>query len=240
MSDERPVWQFEEGDPLPEEYKKLLLKMLEHEGERAGNKSFLKFLQRVLEATEAFAPNEEAKVIMANYAAEEMKHCIMFHRLAMGIDKHFATRDTPFKHYAFHLPIECWADECFFHFFIDLNGAFHAIDWRESSYLPLRRMAPTFERDEFGHSEMGYRFLQEICNERQGKEQVQRLLYKWYPAALDTFGRSDSPNSPRFIYWGLKRMTNEELRQQYKKYVDAKLEALGLDIPDEKYNRKFL
>ena len=28
-------------------------------------------------------------------------------------------------------PKETWADDAFFHFFIDLNGAFHARDWRE-------------------------------------------------------------------------------------------------------------
>ncbi|MBI4483420.1 MAG: phenylacetate-CoA oxygenase subunit PaaI, partial [Acidobacteria bacterium] len=184
----KAVFEFEEGSPLPDEYKKLLIKMLEHEGERTGNKSFFQFLQSVLEVTESYAPDVEAKLIMADYVAEELKHCIMFQRIAIGLDKDLATRDTPFKHEAFHLPRESWADESFFHLFLDLNGAFHAGEWRKSSYLPLRRIAKTIEKDEFGHSEMGYRFLQDICNDPKGKEKVQRLLYKWYPAALDTFG----------------------------------------------------
>jgi 1,2-phenylacetyl-CoA epoxidase catalytic subunit len=87
---------------------------------------------------------------------------------------------------------------------------------------------------------MGYRFLTEICAEPNGKRLAQHLLAKWYPAALDMFGRSDSPNAPRFIHWGLKTVGNAEIRRAYKEYVDRKLLALGLDIPDERANRRFL
>jgi len=63
---------------------------------------------------------------------------------------------------------------------------------------------------------------------------VQHLLGKWYPAALDMFGRSDSPNAPKFVHWGLKSVGNAEIRGAYKAYVDRKLVALGLDLPDER------
>ncbi len=236
----RPAYSFDEGDALPDEYKGLLLKMLRHEGERAGNKSFLGFMATCLELAEALFPNPETKLIKAEYLAEELKHAIMFHRLAVGLDHTFALRDVPYAHYAFHLPRESWADDAFFHFLVDLNGAFHARDWRESSYVPLRKMAATIERDELGHSEMGYYFLTQICEAPRGKALTQQLLGKWYPAALDMFGRSDSPNAPKFIHWGLKSVGNAEIRQAYKQYVDRKLTALGLDLPDERKNRRFL
>jgi 1,2-phenylacetyl-CoA epoxidase catalytic subunit len=87
---------------------------------------------------------------------------------------------------------------------------------------------------------MGYYFLQQICAEPRGRTLAQALLAKWYPAALDMFGRSDSPNAPKFIHWGLKSVGNAEIRQAYKAYVDRKLVALGLDLPDERTNRRFL
>ncbi len=236
----RPHHRFDEGEHLPEEYKSLLLKMLRHEGERAGNKSFLGFMSTCLDLAEALFPNRETKLLKAEYLAEELKHAIMFHRLAVGLELDFALRDVPYAHYTFHLPRETWADDAYFHFFVDLNGAFHARDWRESSYVPLQKMAATVERDEVGHSEMGYFFLQEICATRAGRALAQRLLGKWYPAALDMFGRSDSPNAPRFIAWGLKSVGNAEIRQAYKVYVDRKLLALGLELPDERQNRRFL
>jgi len=225
---------------LPAEYKGLLLKMLRHEGERAGNKSFLGFMATCLDLAEAIFPTREARLLKAEYLAEELKHAIMFHRLAVGLDPDFALLDVPYAHYAFHLPRETWADDAFFHFFVDLNGAFHARDWRESSYVPLAMMSATVERDELGHSEMGYLFLAEICAEARGRALAQRLLAKWYPAALDMFGRSDSPNVPKFIHWGLKSVGNAEIRRTYKAYVDGKLQGLGLALPDEKSNRRFL
>jgi ring-1,2-phenylacetyl-CoA epoxidase subunit PaaA len=235
----RPSHRFDEGDALPDEYKALLLKMLRHEGERAGNKSFLGFMGTCLDLAEALFP-QALKPLKAEYLAEELKHAIMFHRLAVGLDLDFALRDVPYAHYTFHLPRESWADDAYFHFFVDLNGAFHARDWRESSYVPLRKMAATVERDELGHSEMGYYFLQEICAEAKGKALAQTLLRKWYPAALDMFGRSASANAPKFIHWGLKSVDNAEIRQAYRQYVDAKLHALGLEVPDERKNRRFL
>ncbi len=236
----RPTYRFDEGDLLPDGYKGLLLKMLRHEGERAGNKSFLGFMGTCLEIAETLFPTEEAKLVKAEYLAEELKHAIMFHRLAVGLDRSFALRDVPYAHYAFHLPRESWADDAYFHFFVDLNGAFHARDWRESSYVPLAKMSATVERDELGHSEMGYWFLSQIAGDGRGKALAQALLAKWYPAALDMFGRSDSPNVPKFIHWGLKSVGNAEIRQAYKAYVDRKLVALGLDVPDERKNRRFL
>ena len=237
---DRPGYRFEEGETLPDEYRALLIRMLRHEGERAGNKSFLGFMATCLDLAEALFPTQEMKVLKAEYLAEELKHAIMFHRVAVGLQHDFALRDVPYAHYAFHLPRETWADDAFFHFLVDLNGAFHARDWRESSYVPLAKMSATVERDELGHSEMGYYFLTHICREKNGKALVQHLLGKWYPAALDMFGRSDSPNAPKFIQWGLKSVDNAEIRRLYKAYVDRKLLALGLALPDERRHRRFL
>jgi 1,2-phenylacetyl-CoA epoxidase catalytic subunit len=237
---QRPRYSFDEGEELPGEYRLLLMKMLRHEGERAGNKSFLGLMGTCLEMAETMAPTAEARLLKAEYVAEELKHAIMFHRLALGLDQSFALQDVPYSHYAFHLPKETWADDAFFHFFIDLNGAFHARDWRDSSYIPLRKISRTVERDEFGHSEMGYYFLQELCSDSKYRILVQHLLPKWYTAALDMFGRSDSPNTPKFINWGLKGVGNAEIRQKYKAYVDTKIAALGLDVPDEHQGRRFV
>jgi 1,2-phenylacetyl-CoA epoxidase catalytic subunit len=214
--------------------------MLRHEGERAGNKSFLGLMATCLDLAEAIFPDAESRLLKAEYLAEELKHAIMFHRLAVGLERDFALRDVPYTHYTFHLPRETWADDALFHFLVDLNGAFHARDWRESSYAPLAKMSATVERDEVGHSEMGYHFLQRICADSRGRALTQHLLGKWYPAALDMFGRSDSRNAPRFIRWGLKSVGNAEIRAAYKAYVDGKLVALGLDPPDERQNRRFL
>ena len=42
------------------------------------------------------------------------------------------------------------------------------------------------------------------------------------------------------IHWGLQSVGNAEIRSAYKSYVDGKLAALGLDVPDERARRRFL
>src|SRR5438309_3800855 len=74
---DRPQYSFDEGEELPQEYRLLLLKMLRHEGERAGNKSFLGLMGTCLELAEAQAPTAEARLLKAEYVAEELKHAIM-------------------------------------------------------------------------------------------------------------------------------------------------------------------
>src|SRR5262245_50158982 len=75
----RPTYRFDEDEPLPEEYKTLLIRMLRHEGERAGNKSFLGLMASCLDLAETIFPTAEAKLLKAEYLAEELKHGIMFH-----------------------------------------------------------------------------------------------------------------------------------------------------------------
>src|ERR1700746_3971496 len=69
-------YAFDEGDELPDEYRALLMKMLRHEGERAGNKSFLGLVGTCLELAENQAPTAEARLLKAEYVAEELKHAI--------------------------------------------------------------------------------------------------------------------------------------------------------------------
>ena len=62
--------------------------------------------------------------------------------------------------------------------------------------------------------------------------------HRW--TSPDIFERSDSPNVPKFIHWGLKSVGNAEIRDLYEGYVDRKIETLGFDLPDQRTNRRFL
>src|SRR5438552_8637618 len=81
-----PAQRFDEGDTLPPEYRDLLLKMLRHEGERAGNKSFLGFMATCADVAETLYPTAAARLIKAEDLAEELKPASMFHRPAVGLD----------------------------------------------------------------------------------------------------------------------------------------------------------
>jgi ring-1,2-phenylacetyl-CoA epoxidase subunit PaaA len=69
---------------------------------------------------------------------------------------------------------------------------------------------------------------------------VQRALDQWYVKALDMFGRSESTRDQRYIYWGLKRRTNAQARQEFIREVDPLIEKLGLRVPDPIQGRQYL
>jgi 1,2-phenylacetyl-CoA epoxidase catalytic subunit len=54
------------------------------------------------------------------------------------------------------------------------------------------------------------------------------------------FGRSDSAFSDAYVKWGLRRHNNEELRQQYIADTRPMLEKLGIEVPADTTNRRFL
>src|SRR5258708_29987764 len=74
----------------------------------------------------------------------------------------------------------------------------------------------------------------------EAKERVQRAVDFWYLTGLDMFGRSESRRADRYRFWGLKRRTNAEARQQYIAEVNPLLESMGLHVPDPLAGRKYL
>ena len=72
------------------------------------------------------------------------------------------------------------------------------------------------------------------------KDKIQKAVDFWYVKALDMFGRSDSARDKRYIYWGLKRRTNAEARQEFIREVNPLIEKMSLRIPDPLEGRKYL
>ena len=148
---------------------------------------------------------------------------------------------------AFNVPFESWIDTITFCFTMDLVAWYHLRAMENSSFAPWAREMTTMVHEEKFHASFGARRVADVMRSAEyarlcgaDRDEVQRSVNKWYPAALDMFGRSDSPNVPKFIHWGLKSVGNAEIRRTYKAYVDGKLQGLGLEVPDEKSNRRFL
>jgi ring-1,2-phenylacetyl-CoA epoxidase subunit PaaA len=74
----------------------------------------------------------------------------------------------------------------------------------------------------------------------EARERVQRAVDFWYLTGLDMFGRSESRRAERYRYWGLKRRSNAEARQQYIAEVNPLLLGMGLNVPDPLAGRKYL
>jgi 1,2-phenylacetyl-CoA epoxidase catalytic subunit len=66
------------------------------------------------------------------------------------------------------------------------------------------------------------------------------LIKTWWPAALDMFGRSDSAFTEAYVKWGLRQKNNADLRRDYIADTRPLLEEIGIEVPSNRLNRRFL
>src|SRR5882757_6570493 len=66
------------------------------------------------------------------------------------------------------------------------------------------------------------------------REMVQESVNRWWWPALMMFGPPDdqSPNTEQSMAWGIKRHTNDELRQRFVDMSVPQAEVLGVTFPD--------
>ena len=63
---------------------------------------------------------------------------------------------------------------------------------------------------------------------------VQESVNRWWWPSLMMFGPpdDDSPNTAQSMAWGIKRHTNDELRQRFVDMSVPQAEVLGVTLPD--------
>jgi ring-1,2-phenylacetyl-CoA epoxidase subunit PaaA len=130
---------------------------------------------------------------------------------------------------------------------MDLVAWYHLHAMENCSYAPLAREMTTMVHEEKFHASFGARRIKDLvqdpdygalCN--AGKAEAQAAVDKWYPHALDTFGKAQSKFSDLAVGYGIRRWGNEELRQMYKKDIDAQIAAVGLAVPPADRNRQIM
>lgn len=191
------------------------------------------------------APTKIDQLIVARTAAEEVDHFRKIACLAgqMGVDVSFVLSWPNRKRYldAFRGTIKTWEDFAVFGFLIDRVGKYQLEEFLRGSYLPLERILPDVIKEELGHIGYGTNKTAELANKGdESKEKVQAAVNFWYTKALDMFGRSQSKRSERYVYWGLKRRTNVQAREEYIKEVNPLISQMGLAAPDPLKGRIYL
>jgi 1,2-phenylacetyl-CoA epoxidase catalytic subunit len=148
---------------------------------------------------------------------------------------------------AFNIPFESWVDTLGFCFTMDLVAWYHLRGMENGSYAPLAREMTSMVGEEKFHASFGARRVADVLRDpeyarlcRATRDDVQATVNKWYPRALDTFGKSDSKFSDLAVRYGIRRWGNAELRRMYKEDIDQQIRALGLEVPPENFNRKVL
>lgn len=136
----------------------------------------------------------------------------------------------------FNYPTLNWADMGTIGWLVDGAAIMNQVPICRCSYAPYARAMIRICREESFHQRQGYEAL--LTMMKNGTEaqraMVQDSVNRWWWPCLMMFGPPDeqSPNSAQSMRWGIKRVSNDELRQRF---VDATVEqakVLGVTLPD--------
>jgi ring-1,2-phenylacetyl-CoA epoxidase subunit PaaA len=191
------------------------------------------------------APTKVDQLLVARTASEELDHYRKIARIAgdFGVDVSFVLSWPNQNRYleAFRGIINTWEDFAVFGFLIDRVGRYQLEEFFGCTYQPLTRILPAIIKEEIGHVGYGESKTAElVAKGEESRDRVQRALNHWYVKALDMFGRSDSTRDQRYIYWGLKRRSNAQARQEFVREVDPLIAKFGLKVPDPLRGRQYL
>ena len=135
----------------------------------------------------------------------------------------------------FNYPTLTWADVGLIGWLVDGAAIMNQVPLCRCSYGPYARAMIRICKEESFHQRQGF----DIClSLAQGtpaqKAMLQDALNRWWWPTLMMFGPPDeaSPNSAQSMAWGIKRLSNDELRQRFIAATVPQAELLGITLPD--------
>ncbi len=188
------------------------------------------------------APTLKRKAILLAKVQDEAGHGLYLYAAAETLgtsrDQLVAALHSGKAKYSsiFNYPTLSWADMGVIGWLVDGAAIMNQVPLCRCSYAPYARAMVRICREESFHQRQGFEALLTMMthgSEAQ-KAMVQDAVDRWWWPSLMMFGPPDaeSPNSEQSMRWGIKRISNDDLRQ---KFVDATVEQsklLGVTMPD--------
>jgi len=135
----------------------------------------------------------------------------------------------------FNYPSTSWADVAAIGWLVDGAAIMNQVPLTRCSYGPYARAMTRVCKEESFHQRQGFEAMTVLANGTPAQRRMaQDALDRWWWPSLMMFGPSDtdSPNSARSMAWGIKRFSNDELRQRFVDATVPQAEHLGLTVPD--------
>ena len=136
----------------------------------------------------------------------------------------------------FNYPTLSWADIGVIGWLVDGAAIMNQVPICRCSFAPYARAMIRICREESFHQRQGYDALLTMMTQGTPAQQamVQDAVDRWWWPSIMMFGPPDdqSPNSAQSMRWGIKRISNDELRA---KFIDATVDqarVLGVTLPD--------
>jgi len=136
----------------------------------------------------------------------------------------------------FNYPTLSYADVGVIGWLVDGAAICNQVPLCRSSYGPYARAMVRICKEESFHQRQGYQLLLTMM----GGTAAQRAMVQdatnrfWWPSLM-MFGPPDeeSSHSAQSTAWGIKRFSNDELRQRFVDMTAPQAEILGLSLPDD-------
>ncbi|HWG14649.1 MAG TPA: 1,2-phenylacetyl-CoA epoxidase subunit PaaA [Streptosporangiaceae bacterium] len=135
----------------------------------------------------------------------------------------------------FNYPSLSYADVGVIGWLVDGAAICNQVPLCRSSYGPYARAMIRICKEESFHQRQGYELLMTMMRGTgDQREMVQDATNRYWWPSLMMFGPPDhdSPNTAQSMQWGIKRHTNDELRQRFVDMTVPQAEKLGVTLPD--------
>ncbi|MEP6645908.1 MAG: 1,2-phenylacetyl-CoA epoxidase subunit PaaA [Saprospiraceae bacterium] len=135
----------------------------------------------------------------------------------------------------FNYPTLTWADMGAIGWLVDGAAILNQIPLCRCSYGPYARAMVRICKEESFHQRQGFEIMDTLCKGAPAqKAMAQDALNRWWWPSLMMFGPKDeeSTHTAQSQKWGIKRFTNDELRQKMVDMCAPQADHLGITIPD--------
>ena len=187
------------------------------------------------------APSLRRKAILMAKVQDEAGHGLYLYSAAetLGVDRAdlLDMLHTGRQKYSsiFNYPTLTWADMGAIGWLVDGAAIVNQVPLCRCSYGPYARAMVRVCKEESFHQRQGFEILHTLSHGTPAQHAMaQDAVDRWWWPALMMFGPpdDDSPNSAQSMAWGIKRFSNDELRQRFVDMTVPQAEALGLTLPD--------
>ncbi|WP_116948328.1 1,2-phenylacetyl-CoA epoxidase subunit PaaA [Jiangella endophytica] len=231
--------RIEPRDDMPEAYRRTLVRQIAQHAhsEIIGMQPEGNWISR--------APSLRRKAILLAKVQDEAGHGLYLYAAAetLGVsrDQLLDLLHTRKQKYSsiFNYPTLTWADVGAIGWLVDGAAITNQVPLTRCSYGPYARAMVRICKEESFHQRQGFEALLTLTRGTPAqKAMAQDALDRWWYPSLAMFGPPDSGeqvsggHTEQSMRWGIKRFSNDELRQRFVDMTVPQSEVLGLSIPD--------
>jgi ring-1,2-phenylacetyl-CoA epoxidase subunit PaaA len=191
------------------------------------------------------APSLRRKCILVAKVQDEAGHGLYLYGAAetLGVDRDdlLDQLHTGRQKYStiFNYPTTSWADIAAIGWLVDGAAIMNQVPLTRCSYGPYARAMVRICKEESFHQRQGFEILWTLSRGTDAQRAMaQDAANRWWWPALMMFGPPDSGEAAKgghteqSMAWGIKRFSNDDLRQKFVDMTVPQAQKLGLTLPD--------